>query len=161
MAAPKRIIVSRLHRYSNSIGGELKLDGQHVCYTLELPWRWNQKDVSCVPAGIYSCWWRYDRFRIQLENIPCPGGFRVGVEIHTGNRPKQVQGCILVGTSISANYAHQSKDAMARLTSALFPGEYGPGYSGGPMTLGIGGVMMTGVFDNIDRYKPHQFAGQV
>jgi hypothetical protein len=45
---------------------------------------------------------------------------------------------------------------MARLTAALFPGEYGPGYSGGPITLHIMGVLMDGRFDDLD--APSNFA---
>src|SRR5947208_1162932 len=100
------IEIRRRYRYSQSIGGELLIEGKPVCQTLELPWRWNEKDISCIPAGTYSCWWRHERGRIQLWDIPCPGGYRTGVQIHVGNQPKQIQGCILVATTVSPNFAH-------------------------------------------------------
>ncbi len=144
------IEIKRTLRYSQSIAGELSVNGTYVCKTLELPWKWNQKDVSCIPAGSYQCWWRYDKQRVQLQNIPCPGGFRTGVQIHSGNTPGQIQGCILVGTSTGPNVIYHSKDAFGLLTAALFPGQLGPGYSGGSMTLRISGVLMDSRFENLD-----------
>lgn len=34
------------------------------CYTLELPWRDNQRNISCIPESEYSFWrissWKYE-----------------------------------------------------------------------------------------------------
>jgi hypothetical protein len=145
------IQITRKRRYSKSIGGELAVDGRFVCY-LELPWRWNRKGMSCIPAGVYHCCWRHDRGRVQLENIPCPEGYRVAIQIHVGNEPipKTTTGCILVGTSVSPNFAHSSRDAMRLFERTLFGNEYGPGYSSKVMTLRIGGILMDSRFDNLD-----------
>jgi hypothetical protein len=34
--------------------GQLFIDGRFVCYTIELPWRQNQRNVSCISAGRYT-----------------------------------------------------------------------------------------------------------
>lgn len=66
------------------------------CKTLELPYRDNKKNVSCVPDGTYRivkelsprfgmCW--------ELKGVPN----RSEVKIHQGNYFSQIEGCILVG----------------------------------------------------------------
>jgi hypothetical protein len=34
--------------------GELFLNGEKMCDTLELPYKDNQRSISCIPAGEYS-----------------------------------------------------------------------------------------------------------
>jgi len=34
--------------------GELWFEGKRIAYTLELPWRENQRRVSCIPKGVYE-----------------------------------------------------------------------------------------------------------
>lgn len=78
--------------------GELWVQGQRIGYSLELPWRWNEQDVSAIPPGSYDGELRYDKkdhWRIQLQDVQG----RTGVQIHIGNVPRQTQGCILVGTT--------------------------------------------------------------
>jgi hypothetical protein len=147
--------VVRKNRYPKSIGGELYVNGKKICYTLELPWRWNQKDISCIPPGKYSCWWRYDRGRIQVKDIPCPGGYRTGVQFHggktTGINPSSgkptTRGCILVGTSIREDYVEDSPIALRLLEEAIFGPELGPGYKFKPMMLVIEGVLQDSRYD--------------
>lgn len=85
--------------------GSLFLDGQFFCYTLELPWKNNQSQVSCIPLGQYgvrvlrsnhfSEKFGYDIFLPCVQNVPG----REGVEIHGGNSVQDSLGCILVGSS--------------------------------------------------------------
>lgn len=35
--------------------GTLRMGGRFIAFTLELPWRDNQTNVSCIPAGSYFC----------------------------------------------------------------------------------------------------------
>ena len=51
------MLTINLHRFSNgNLGnvGLLVLDGRVLCHSLELPWKGNLKNVSCVPAGSYT-----------------------------------------------------------------------------------------------------------
>ena len=41
--------------------GELFVNGERFCDTLELPYRDNQRSVSCIPIGEYSVRLRYPR----------------------------------------------------------------------------------------------------
>jgi hypothetical protein len=68
-----------------------------VC-TLELPWRDNQRMISCVPEGEYPLILEWSpRFQTKLwtlTNVPN----RSGIRIHVGNFTSQINGCILPGT---------------------------------------------------------------
>ncbi len=78
--------------------GYLSVNNKVLCYSLELPWKDNLSNISCVPKGTYKGILRYDKkdgWRIQLENVP----HRTAVQIHMGNYTKDTQGCVLVGSS--------------------------------------------------------------
>lgn len=66
--------------------------------TLELPWRENEKNRSCIPEGDYRLSLRgpTDRFKYThlLVHDTAP---REMVLVHRGNFPKNTTGCVLVG----------------------------------------------------------------
>lgn len=66
-----------------------------TCETLELPWKNNQHDISCIPKGTYYCSIRpfFSKDRYELMNVPD----RTGIFIHEGNYYHDVLGCILLG----------------------------------------------------------------
>ena len=114
------IVVDRKRSHPRSMGGDLSVDGKFVCHTLELPWRWNEKNVSCIPPGEYAAFLRYDKpdgWRIQLLAVP---GGRTGVQIHVGNYPRQIRGCVLVGTSFASDAVFHSEDAYQLLRQAFY-----------------------------------------
>ena len=113
------VVIDRKRPDTNSIGGELWVNGDFICYTLELPWRWNQKNVSCIPPGSYRGFIRYDKpdgWRIQLMGV----SGRSGVQIHVGNYPRDILGCVLVGTTHGPNFVGHSKDAYENLKAAFY-----------------------------------------
>ena len=65
--------------------------------TLELPWRDNLKNVSCIPPGIYDAFKRISPKRgtevIELIDVPNRGN----IQIHPGNCYTDILGCILPG----------------------------------------------------------------
>jgi hypothetical protein len=66
------------------------------CYTLELPWRDNQKSISCIPEGTYPIVpRRSNRFRDHLHVLDVPN--RTYILIHEANFVNQLRGCIAVG----------------------------------------------------------------
>lgn len=69
------------------------------CFTLELPYKDNKQNVSCIPAGEYK-YKRRDSAKngevLELVGVPN----RSYIQIHAGNYTSQIQGCILVGKSI-------------------------------------------------------------
>lgn len=75
--------------------------GAFNCRTLELPWKNNQKNISCIPKGTYQVKWQYwfskFKYTYVIQNIPN----RAGIRIHAGNYFFDVQGCILLGDHYS------------------------------------------------------------
>jgi hypothetical protein len=93
------IKVVREKESSTATLGYMEINGKRLCYTLELPWRDNAGSISRIPSGTYQGFLRYDKtdkWRIQLKNVPG----RSGIQIHVGNYPTEIEGCILVGTGI-------------------------------------------------------------
>lgn len=79
--------------------GTVKGEGLTPLFSLELPWRNNEPNTSCIPAGKYQtilAWSnRYRRVMPRLLNVPG----RTGVLVHSGNTIHDTHGCILVGLS--------------------------------------------------------------
>jgi Family of unknown function (DUF5675) len=121
-AAEFAITVFRTSENSNSVTGELYVNQQFISHTLELPWHGNKSYISSIPPGTYNGWLRYDkpldRWRIQLDNVP----MRPGIQIHIGNRPFQIQGCLVVGDKVfnTQNRLEDSAKAYARLKNKFY-----------------------------------------
>lgn len=84
-----------------------------TCDTLELPWRNNSKDVSCIPKGTYAVMVKafHTGTRYQLNSVPG----RTGIFIHEGNYYKDSLGCILLGVKPS----DINKDGQMDATSSV------------------------------------------
>lgn len=66
------------------------------CKSLELPWRENKRQLSCIPAGSYKISkWNSPKHGacIKIHNVEG----RTNILIHAGNYKRQTLGCILVG----------------------------------------------------------------
>ena len=92
--------------FSNDQGtfGVISFD-HFQCYSLELPWKDNAQNISCIPEGKYtSHWQRSPKFGhcYKLANVPN----RSHILIHPGNLAgdkvkgykTHTWGCILLGT---------------------------------------------------------------
>lgn len=82
-------------------------------YTLEEPWRDNQRNISCIPTGLYRCTpHNGTKFKNvwRLESVPD----RTAILIHAGNTVDDIEGCILVGMRHG-----KLNDKRAVLSSAL------------------------------------------
>jgi hypothetical protein len=114
------VVVNRKHAFARGLIGELSVNGSFVCYTLELAWLWNQNFKSCVPPGKYSGFLRddhKDKWRIELIGVP---GHREHVQIHIGNFPRDIKGCVVVGTSHTPDAVFESAKAYQKL-EATYP----------------------------------------
>ncbi len=111
------ILIKRHTFLPTSTLGDLYLDGEHFCYTLERP----SADLAdatepfCIPEGQYGAIVAF--FPHMGEDAVLLSGTepRTGIFIHVGNYPKNTEGCILVGLSQSADFVGNSKDAFERL----------------------------------------------
>lgn len=117
------ITIIRCSINNNSTTGELLLNEQFICHTLEKPWQNNQSYISSIPTGIYEAFVRYDKddqWRIQLKDVPD----RTGVQIHIGNFPSEIEGCVLVGevvvNKLNKLMEGTSAPAYSRLKRAFY-----------------------------------------
>lgn len=94
----KKLTLKRINSSRECVLGVLELDDKEICKTLELPWRDNQKGISCIPAGEYKLS-PYPSSRFGEVYIVNDVPNRTGILIHTGNTADDIQGCILVGDS--------------------------------------------------------------
>lgn len=102
-----------------TLGRMFDEDGLWMCETLELPWRDNQRGISCIPEGVYECKLAHSPSRgypvYWLQDVPG----RKDVQIHIGNFTKDIRGCILVGTKRGKDSVLVSRvafdDFMARM----------------------------------------------
>jgi hypothetical protein len=98
--------------------GELSIDGQFECFTLED----NVRPVkihgeTAIPAGKYEVTITFsERFQRQLPLLMNVKNFE-GIRIHPGNTAANTEGCILVGTTKTADFIGNSRAAF----NALFP----------------------------------------
>lgn len=115
------LTIERKFSSNNCTMGYLIADDEVICYTLELPWKDNLNNISCIPVGTYNGILRYDKtdgWRIQLENVPN----RTGVQIHIGNYTREIKGCVLVGTDAKVDdcSVKNSTTAYAKLKEAFY-----------------------------------------
>lgn len=66
------------------------------CDTLELPWKDNKTDISCIPTGTYTVKRRYSKkYKNHLHITEVTD--RTHILVHAGNYNKDTKGCVLVG----------------------------------------------------------------
>lgn len=106
MKSKRRIAVLKLHRYkqdkqqTSSVLVVLNQSGHPLfsCIALERGWLNNQRNKSCVPAGVYNVVLEYSpKFKAklwELKGVPD----RSECKFHRANYWYQLEGCIALGT---------------------------------------------------------------
>lgn len=85
----------RVESGPNGTFGLLEVEGLRL-HTIELPWRFNLRNVSCIPVGAYSVIrWESPSKGDCFKVLDVPD--RDDILIHSGNTIYQFQGCIGVG----------------------------------------------------------------
>jgi hypothetical protein len=97
--------------------GELLVDGQHFCWTLEDAVRDRKvPNETAIPAGVYEVvvnWSnRFGKMLPMLMNVP---NF-TAVRFHGGNGPDDTEGCILVGAEHDEERIWNCATASSMLT---------------------------------------------
>ena len=102
--------------------GNLYLDGEWLCDTLELPYRDNQRSISCIPAGQYKVRLRLPResatrdyIHLLVKDVPD----RDYILFHIGNSAKDTRGCVLVGIGTEQDFVKNSTLAMELLVKEI------------------------------------------
>lgn len=96
--APPLFTLQRLDYTERATFGYITdAEGREIAKTLELPWRANQRNTSCIPPGRYRCeLYKSPKRGYRLYKLLSVPG-RTAIEIHIGNTTKDTEGCILVG----------------------------------------------------------------
>jgi len=102
--------------------GELFINGERFCDTLELPYKDNQRSISCIPEGQYKVRIRLPRESATRDYIhllvkDVPG--RDYILFHIGNTAKDTRGCILVGQGSQQDFVSNSTLAMDLLMKEI------------------------------------------
>lgn len=123
-----QIVVNREYFTNLSSEGNLTLDNNHECYTIEDKDRNLESGgekvygETAIPRGIYKVKLTYSpRFKQILPEILDVPGF-TGVRIHWGNKPEDTEGCIIVGATNKFkgdNFIGDSRVAWAKLMTKL------------------------------------------
>ena len=102
--------------------GNLYLNGEWLCDTLENPWLNNQRNISCIPEGQYKVRLRTaresatkDYLHLLVQDVPD----RSLVLFHVGNKSSDTRGCILVGIGSEQDLVKNSRLAMELLMKEI------------------------------------------
>ena len=102
--------------------GQLFLNGEKMCDTLELPWKDNQKNISCIPEGDYKVRLRLaresatrDYLHLLIKDVPN----RKYVLFHRGNTISDSRGCVLIGFASKHGFVQNSTFAMDLLMKEI------------------------------------------
>ena len=106
----------------NSTIGELFINGERICDTLENPFINNKRNISCIPEGEYKVRLRLPResatreyLHLLVQDVPN----RDWILFHRGNTSKDTSGCILVGLSTKKDVVYNSTLAMDLLIKEI------------------------------------------
>ena len=87
--------------FPEGTNGILQCDGKIICKTIELPWKKNERGVSCISEGKYFISKRYSfNYKWHLEVMDVSN--RKCILFHPANNAlKELQGCIGPVTKLS------------------------------------------------------------
>lgn len=126
----ERLTLIRHRTDDHGTAGVLTVEGRRIADTLELPWRNNQPEMSCIPPGLYDCRLKHSpRFGLVYQVCDVPG--RGDILIHglnfAGDRLRGLDthshGCIGLGRAgalRNTSGAMQRAVLVSRATTAQF-----------------------------------------
>lgn len=111
-----KINIVRLEMTDTVTRGVMLIDGVCKFVTLELPWRDNEKDISCIPFGYYHLIpHNGEKYKntFLVTKVPDRGAI---ICPHVGNTATDTRGCILIGEKFAE---FGTAPAIANSTSAM------------------------------------------
>lgn len=106
---------------------DIPIENAPDIYGIELPWKDNQHDISCIPAGIYrvvphispskgKCWMLLDvpnRSDVLIHS----GNFACDVQLQNGFHKTDTLACLMYGMALDENIPmiQRSKEAIGWL----------------------------------------------
>lgn len=114
-----KLTLVRFNKDTDKTLGMLFIEKDLECYTLEPPWKDNEKNISCIPKGEY----KYKKYKSKKYNCTCLALYSVPkrnyISIHYGNYPWDTEGCILLGRFVTVDELRKSRSALAKLNKAI------------------------------------------
>ena len=107
--------------FPEGTNGKLECEGKFICNTIELPWKNNEKRVSCIPEGKYFIRKRYSqKFKWHLEVVDVEN--RSLILFHPANNAlKELNGCIAPVTTLSGpGLGLLSRKAFEKLKTLVY-----------------------------------------
>ena len=114
-------LVLKRSYFEKGTNGALFVNGQFLCFTIELPWRENQRHISCISEGRYEIILRHSkRFRNHLHVQDVKG--RSLILIHPANNAlKELRGCIAPVSQLSdIGKGWNSREALNKLLTLSY-----------------------------------------
>lgn len=116
------MMLLKLHRTQSTPQntlGVLLVPSLRPLVTLELPWKDNLRNVSCVPRGTYELVLhespKFGRVFL-LKNVPS----RDNILIHPGNTVRDTEGCILLGLKFGHILGDEAVVSSRQAVNQLF-----------------------------------------
>ena len=111
-----------LNRFLSTEKGTLGFIKELEIFSLELPWKNNEHNTSCIPTGSYNISdYHSDHFKVAYKLSCVPN--REGILIHRGNAISDIKGCIIVGTNADFRnegyYVWSSNQAFDKLRNYI------------------------------------------
>lgn len=107
--------------FPDGTNGEVRCGEQLICFSIELPWHHNQRNVSCIPEGQYELTKQFHpKYGDHLRVMRVSG--RDGILIHPAtDAKKHLRGCIApVSNLINPGKGTQSTLANEKLKALVF-----------------------------------------
>lgn len=107
--------------FKEGTNGTLFCSNTFLCHTIELPWKNNKRNISCISEGQYQIEPRFSK-RFQHHLILKTVKGRSYILFHPANNAlKDLEGCIAPVTYLSGiGKGTYSKDAMQKLLSLVY-----------------------------------------
>lgn len=114
-----KVTILRLS-HGEGIIGACYVNGMFLCFSLELSWRNNEPEVSCIPAGVYKAV-RHTSPKFGETYLLVDVPKRSEILFHAGNSIADTKGCILLGDRPRSLTSEiwESRDSVHRFLLAL------------------------------------------
>jgi hypothetical protein len=105
LPAVKQVFLRRFAYTPHGTFGRLEVDG-FACFTVERPWMGNERNISCIPLGLYrlELGTHYRNTSDTSDDYPayqvCGVVGRSLIKIHVGNTMEDLAGCIAPGCEL-------------------------------------------------------------
>ncbi len=111
----KQLRLVRVTEHNGATLGVLCVDGSPEFVTLEDAWRFNEKQISCIPVGRYRVKpVKSPRFGLTYQIMDVPE--RSHILFHAGNTHKDTNGCVLLGLQ----FGHSGTDNAILASKSAF-----------------------------------------